>query len=62
MWSGYGHHVFSIFLQVKEIIIRELISNPKVYIWDGKGEDLLLLTTYQRQSLMLYLLLQFLRA
>lgn len=50
MWSGYGHHVFSIFLQVKEIIIRELISNPKVYIWDGKGEDLLLLTTYQCQS------------
>lgn len=55
MWSGYGHHHnLSIFLQVKEIITRELRSNPKVYIWDGKG-DFFFVILYQCQSLMLSL-------
>lgn len=35
--GAVGHHIFSIFLQVVEIITGELSSNSKVYIWDGKG-------------------------
>jgi hypothetical protein len=27
----------SLYLQVSNIIIKELANNPKVYIWDGEG-------------------------
>jgi hypothetical protein len=27
----------SFYLQVSNIIIKELANNPKVYIWDGEG-------------------------
>jgi len=32
--------IYSIFLQVVEVITGELSSNSKVYIWDGKGKRL----------------------
>ena len=32
MWS---------FKQVAKIIVKELGNNPKVYIWDGQGKDLI---------------------
>jgi hypothetical protein len=28
---------FEFYLQVSNIIIKELANNPKVYIWDGEG-------------------------